>query len=233
MLSDIRTAFVLAIFWSIAKSEPPSTDYGTPLGSPITNYQGSGSQYSGQNSYNNQNGYTNQPSYSGQNGYNNNNYNGGSNGDHQHDHGDGEPKAYEFGYQVKDDYTGTNYNRQESSDGNQVRGEYRVALPDGRTQIVTYWADWQSGFHADVKYEGEAQYPDQYNKGNGYQGVSNQYGAPTGGYNGYNSNTPSSSAINNLAAGHDSYNYNNNNNYDSYSNGYNSNNKPSSTYGAP
>ncbi|KAJ8968745.1 hypothetical protein NQ317_004449, partial [Molorchus minor] len=99
------------------------------------------------------------------------------------------PKSYEFGYQVKDDYTGTDYNRRESSDGNQVRGEYRVALPDGRTQIVTYWADWQSGFHADVRYEGEAQYPEQYNKGgygsdNGlsggeYGGVSSQYGAPS------------------------------------------------------
>ncbi|CAG9840265.1 unnamed protein product [Diabrotica balteata] len=146
------------------------------------------------------------------------------------------PKSYEYGYQVKDEYTGTNYNKQETSDGNQVRGEYRVALPDGRTQIVTYWADWQSGFHADVKYEGEAQYPEQYNKG-GYNGGSGQYGAPSGQYgapsfNGYNGNSAAPSAINSLASGHEGYNNNYNNNYDSYNNGY-QNKAPSNTYGAP
>ncbi|XP_056631111.1 pro-resilin-like isoform X2 [Diorhabda sublineata] len=199
----------MAVF-SIARSEPPSTSYGTPLGSPITNYRGSGSNFGGA-----------APLYSGQGDYNinNNAYNGGN--DHQHGYDHGEPKSYEYGYQVRDEYTGTNYNKQETSDGNQVRGEYRVALPDGRTQIVTYWADWQSGFHADVKYEGEAQFPDQYNKG-GYQGVSNQYGTPS--YNGYN-NGNDASAINNLAGG-------GNYNYDSYSNGYSSK-PPSNSYGTP
>ncbi len=37
-----------------------------------------------------------------------------------------------------------------------LSGEYRVALSDGRTQIVTYTADHQGGFVADVKYEGSA-----------------------------------------------------------------------------
>ena len=30
-------------------------------------------------------------------------------------------------------------------------GEYRTELPDGRTQIVTYTADHENGFVADVK----------------------------------------------------------------------------------
>ena len=32
-----------------------------------------------------------------------------------------------------------------------ISGEYRVELPDGRTQIVTYHADHEGGFVADVK----------------------------------------------------------------------------------
>lgn len=86
-------------------------------------------------------------------------------------------KPYEFGYAVKDHHTGTDFGQQEASDGHNVKGQYRVVLPDGRTQIVTYHADWKTGFHADVKYEGEARYPEPGHHGGGYQ-----YGAPQSDY---------------------------------------------------
>ncbi|KAG6458979.1 hypothetical protein O3G_MSEX011144 [Manduca sexta] len=86
------------------------------------------------------------------------------------------PKSYEFGYSVKDAHSGNDYDRKEVSDGNEVRGEYRVQLPDGRTQIVTYHADWQTGFHADVRYEGEARYPEVVH--NNHQQGGYNYNAP-------------------------------------------------------
>jgi len=62
---------------------------------------------------------------------------------------------------VKDDYTYNNYNHQESSDDKgYVTGSYSVYLPDGRTQVVTYKADDYTGYVADVKYIGEAKYPE-------------------------------------------------------------------------
>jgi hypothetical protein len=65
---------------------------------------------------------------------------------------------YSFDWAVKDDESKNDYGHKESSDGKVVTGSYRVALPDGRTQIVTYKAD-ENGYVADVKYEGEAKYP--------------------------------------------------------------------------
>merc|ERR1712212_1411156 len=70
-----------------------------------------------------------------------------------------EPAVYQYGYAVADDYSGANFASNEKRDGYATNGEYRVALPDGRTQIVSYnVADGYSGYVADVRYEGEAHY---------------------------------------------------------------------------
>merc|ERR1712212_838275 len=66
-----------------------------------------------------------------------------------------EPAVYQYGCAVADDYSGASFTQNEKRDGYATSGEYRVALPDGRTQIVTYsTADGYSGNVADVKYEG-------------------------------------------------------------------------------
>ena len=71
-------------------------------------------------------------------------------------------KPYAFEYGVHDEYSGASFGQQENSDATSVIGSYRVALPDGRTQIVDYHADaaGYGGYVADVKYEGVAQYPE-------------------------------------------------------------------------
>ena len=69
------------------------------------------------------------------------------------------PPVYAFEYGVADEYSGVNFGQNEARDGYTTNGEYRVALPDGRTQIVTYnVADAYSGYVADVKYTGEAHF---------------------------------------------------------------------------
>jgi hypothetical protein len=70
------------------------------------------------------------------------------------------PMPFDFTYEVKDDPTYQDFSHSEASDGKVVTGSYRVSLPDGRIQIVSYKAD-ENGYVADVKYEGEAKY-DEY-----------------------------------------------------------------------
>ncbi|XP_057369351.1 pro-resilin-like isoform X2 [Daphnia carinata] len=81
------------------------------------------------------------------------------------------PMPHSFAWAVKDEPSKNDYSHQQESDGKVTTGSYRVVLPDGRTQIVTYKAD-QNGYVADVKYEGEARYPEykpsSYNKPTGY-----------------------------------------------------------------
>merc|ERR1712128_162509 len=69
-----------------------------------------------------------------------------------------EPALYAFQYGVSDDYSGVNFAQEEQRDGYSTSGSYRVALPDGRTQVVNYRTDGDSGNIQDVTYEGVASY---------------------------------------------------------------------------
>ncbi|XP_076060309.1 pro-resilin-like [Oratosquilla oratoria] len=70
------------------------------------------------------------------------------------------PAKYDFAWAVKDDDSGNDFGHQEARDGDRTDGSYYVYLPDGRLQKVTYYVDGDSGFVANVEYEGEARYPD-------------------------------------------------------------------------
>lgn len=66
---------------------------------------------------------------------------------------------YRYDWRVQDSYTGQDFGQEEVRQGYATDGEYQVVLPDGRKQIVTYKvADPNSGYVADVRYEGEAIY---------------------------------------------------------------------------
>ncbi|XP_069956563.1 cuticle protein 8-like [Cherax quadricarinatus] len=66
---------------------------------------------------------------------------------------------YDFNYAVKDDPSGNDFGHQESRDGYNTQGTYYVLLPDGRLQRVSYTVNGDSGYVAQVEYEGKAQYP--------------------------------------------------------------------------
>merc|ERR1739846_81416 len=69
------------------------------------------------------------------------------------------PPVYNYEYGVNDPHYGPVFSQKESRDNYDTAGEYRVNLPDGRVQIVTYSAG-PDGYVADVTYEGEATYPE-------------------------------------------------------------------------
>merc|ERR1711983_119784 len=72
-----------------------------------------------------------------------------------------EVSPYTYTYAVADDYSKSNFNAEETSDGaSNVQGSYTVALPDGRIQKVTYSSNGYDGYVADVTYEGTAVYPE-------------------------------------------------------------------------
>ncbi|XP_064111983.1 cuticle protein 19.8-like [Macrobrachium nipponense] len=78
------------------------------------------------------------------------------------------PAQYNFNYAVKDDYSGNDFGHEEGRNGYDTQGSYYVQLPDGRLQKVDYVVKGDSGFLAQVNYQGEAQYP-KYQPSQGYQ----------------------------------------------------------------
>ncbi|XP_047471372.1 pro-resilin-like [Penaeus chinensis] len=68
------------------------------------------------------------------------------------------PAKYDFNYAVNDPSSANDFGHQETRDGDNTQGSYYVLLPDGRLQRVTYSVNGDSGYVADVTYEGEAQY---------------------------------------------------------------------------
>ncbi|XP_066965726.1 cuticle protein 7-like [Macrobrachium rosenbergii] len=99
---------------------------------------------------------------------------------------DEEGKPFEFEYAVQDHYNGLDFAHNENSDGTVVSGQYHVLLPDGRTQIVTYTADADNGYQAEVTYEGEAQYPEPHpdKPTPSYHAPAHSYSAPAHSYSG-------------------------------------------------
>ncbi|KAK3870325.1 hypothetical protein Pcinc_024440 [Petrolisthes cinctipes] len=65
---------------------------------------------------------------------------------------------YGFDWAVRDSDSGNNFGQEETRDGDNTQGSYFVHLPDGRLQTVNYYVTGDSGFVADVNYDGEARY---------------------------------------------------------------------------
>merc|ERR1712193_96469 len=86
-----------------------------------------------------------------------------------------EPQPYKYEYGVQDDYSKAAFAKSETqNEVGAVTGSYKVNLPDGRIQTVTYTADPVNGYKAVVSYEGEPVYPPEPEEGygnSGYPGV--------------------------------------------------------------
>ena len=92
---------------------------------------------------------------------------------------DERPDPFHFQYGVHDDKYYTDFSEVRTGDeGGNIKGEYTVALPDGRIQHVVYHADGgYGGTVMDVKYDGEARHPDVvHHGGHGHGGVGGGHG---------------------------------------------------------
>ncbi|XP_069975942.1 larval cuticle protein A3A-like [Penaeus vannamei] len=69
---------------------------------------------------------------------------------------------YSFNWAVSDDSSSNEFGHQEARDGDDTQGSYYVQLPDGRLQTVKYFVDGDSGYVAEVSYEGQARFPDSF-----------------------------------------------------------------------
>jgi hypothetical protein len=65
------------------------------------------------------------------------------------------PANYQFQYAVNEGSGGNDFGHEEERNGHQTRGQYRVLLPDGRLQVVSYTAD-KNGYRAEVTYQAGA-----------------------------------------------------------------------------
>ncbi|XP_018018808.1 pro-resilin [Hyalella azteca] len=79
-------------------------------------------------------------------------YGGGGDGGGSND----SPASYSYSYTNKDAASGNQFGHGEERNRDSTQGQYRVLLPDGRTQIVRYNVNGNAGYIADVTYEGTA-----------------------------------------------------------------------------
>merc|ERR1719362_2059673 len=82
-----------------------------------------------------------------------------------------DPQPYKYEYGVQDDYSKAAFAKSETqNEVGAVTGSYKVNLPDGHIQTVTYTADPINGYKAVVSYEGEPVYPPEPEEGYGNGG---------------------------------------------------------------
>ncbi|XP_045457330.1 uncharacterized protein DDB_G0283357-like [Melitaea cinxia] len=140
-----------------------------------------------------------------------------------------ENQNYAFSYTVRDHKTGDDFSHSQQSSGSATNGEYRVRLPDGRTQIVSYTAD-ENGYKADVRYDDEKPKTDYYNTNNNYRNIYNNN--PVNGNVNKNNNQNYNTNINNnkyeIPVKENLEQYNSKDYYD-YSAEYNNNYQPYKT----